>query len=138
MKPYRELERCWGALWIAICYERQIPPEVAFELYDYGRIKEQSGDEIAKEIIELRKKGMPLTEISDIMGMTVDAIFKRIKREDPSLVNKFGRLEHLDKDEIIRMRNEGMTYSEIGDKYEVSRGTIFNRLKKWRHEDETT
>ena len=88
-KDYRELIRSWGALYICICYHKNITIEQAFQLWDNGYLYRVYGnDKLNEDIVEMRKNGIELKDIAATYDMTVAAVFGRIKYHAPELVNK--------------------------------------------------
>lgn len=78
---YRELERAWGILHIAIAYPKYVTPEQASELWDKGKLgSKYRNSDFDEELIRLRKSGLTYREISQMMGLSDSAIYLRIKR----------------------------------------------------------
>jgi len=78
---YKELERAWGMLYIAVAYSKYVTPEQASELWDKGKIGNRYNDyAFDEELIRLRKAGLSYRKIGKIMGLSDTSVFIRIKR----------------------------------------------------------
>jgi len=134
LAAYKEVQRCWGALLIALVYEQYVPPEIAFKLWDTGKRKySRDRPTLNGEIIELRKSGYKLKEIAEFTGLSLDAVFKRIKRFAPDMIDKYTGIQFSDEDKkhILDMHNQGRNNSQIGRLYNVDGMTIRARIKEW-------
>lgn len=88
-KDYRELTRCWGALYIWICYKTPVSIEQAFQLWDNGTLEIIYGNnDVNEDIVRMRREGALLKDIAYKHNLTLGAVFKRIEYYAPELIER--------------------------------------------------
>jgi len=81
MKDYKELERAWGILHIAVYYPKYITPEQAEKLWETGEYSNiPNTSSTTKDILSFRENGMTYREIGETLGMKADAVYNRLRR----------------------------------------------------------
>lgn len=93
-------------------------------------------DEKNRQILELVKEGVTMTEIAKTLGVCYDTVYRRLKemKKDGIQIPKVKRRRIIDeKDkEIIQLRQQGLTEQEIGFRLNLSIVSVSRRLSKIR------